>query len=132
MAIVDVNGDGQAEIVEASGSDIIIRDAGGKVSSKAKMPDYLGYLSLCSRPDGQGAPQNLTVKENRLALIDLDGKNLSKFDAPLSNIKLNKPREMRVPGMDEPLVFDTEEVYRAKGVWVKLKKDEDKFLAVIA
>lgn len=132
LAIVDVDGDGKAEIVEEDGSDLKIRDAQGKVQSTAPMPVSLTYLSLCPRPDGQGAAQNLAVREGRLVLIDLDGKNFSNFQAPLSKIKLEKPRNVSLPGMADPFVVDTEEVYRAKGVWVKLRKDQPKYLAAVA
>lgn len=132
MELVDLNGDGKAEIVEASGDELKIRDAQGTVTSRANMPLYLSYLSLCPRPDGRGAPQNLVVDEGRLALIDLDGKNFSNFEAPLSKITLEKPRELNVPGVPDPIVFDSEEVYRAKGAWVKLRKDQPEYLAVVA
>lgn len=132
LKIVDVNGDGKAEFVEENGDELKIRDAQGKVTSKAQMPVYLWHISLCPRPDGKGTPQTLAVRDGSLWLVDLDGKNFSKFDAPLSHIKLEKPREINIPGMSEPLVTDTEEVYRAEGVWVKLKKDQPKYLAVIA
>lgn len=65
-------------------------------------------------------------------MIDLDGKNFSKVAAPLSKINLEKPRELKIPGSDEPFLFHTEEVYRARGAWVKLKKDQPKYLAVVA
>ena len=132
LAMVDVNGDGKAEIVEADGHKLKIRDAQGKVSSSAEMPVYLSYLSLCPRPDGRGAPQNLAVTEGKLLLIDLDGKNFSVFEAPLSKINLEKPRELKIPGSNDPFVFHTEEVYKARGAWVKLRKDQPKYLAVIA
>ena len=132
LALVDVDGDGKAEIVEGDGSKLKIRDAQGKVSSTAEIPFYLSYVSLCPRPDGRGAPQNLAVSEGKLVLIDLDGKNFSYFPAPLSKVNLEKPRELKIPGSDESLVYHTEEVYRARGVWVKLKKDQPRYLAAIA
>lgn len=132
LAMVDVNGDGKAEIVEGNGSELKIRDAQGKVSSIGHMPVSLTYLSLCPRPDGRGVAQNLAVREGNLVLIDLDGKNFSNVAAPLSKINLEKPRELKIPGSDDPFLFHTEEVYRARGMWVKLKKDQPKYLAVIA
>jgi hypothetical protein len=132
LALVDVDGDGKAEIVEGNGSELKIRDARGKVSSVGHMPVSLTYLSLCPRPDGRGAAQNLAVTEGNLVLMDLDGKNFSKVAAPLSKINLEKPRELKVPGSDDPFLFHTEEVYRARGVWVRLRKDQPKYLAVIA
>jgi hypothetical protein len=132
LAMVDVNGDGKAEIVEGNGSELKIRDTQGKVSSVGQMPVSLSYLSLCPRPDGRGVAQNLAVTEGNLVLMDLDGKNISNVAAPLSKINLEKPRELKIPGSDDPFVFHTEEVYRARGVWVKLKKDQPKYLAVVA
>lgn len=132
LEVVDVNGDGQAEIVQEDGLRLRIRNAQGEVINQVGMPVYLWHLSLCARPDGQGPPQNLAVREGSLWLIDLDGKAFSKFSAPLSEIKLEKPREMAMPGTSDPLVFDTEQVYRAKGVWVRLKNDQPKYLAVVA
>jgi hypothetical protein len=132
LEVVDVNGDGRVEFVEESGSNLRIRDSQGKVISEVKMPVHLWHLSLCSRPDGQGPPQNLAVREGSLWLIDLDGKNFARFEAPLSQIKLEKPREVAMPGTSERLKLDKEQVYRAKGVWVRLKKDQPKYLAVIA
>jgi hypothetical protein len=132
LEAVDINGDGKAEFVEEDSTELKIRDAHGKVLSSAKMPVFLWHLSLCPRPEGEGPPQDLAVREGSLWLIDLDGKNFSQFDAPLSLIKLEKPRKLSLPGESAPLVFDKEEVYRAKGAWVKLDKEQPKYLAVIA
>ena len=129
--IVDVDGDGKVEIVEDNGRNLRIRNAQGRVISNPEMPVYLWHLSLCSRRNKNGPPQNLAVREGSLWLIDLDGKNYSKFDAPLSSIKLDKPRPVPLPGSSE--TFDeTEDVFRAKGVWIKLKKDQPEYLAVLA
>jgi hypothetical protein len=132
IEMVDVDGDSRIEFVEEDGQQLKIRDAQGKVVGSASMPVYLWHLSLCPRPDGGGPPQNLAVREGSLWLIDLDGKNFSKFEAPLSQIRLDKPREMAMPGVSDSVKFDKEEVYRARGVWVRLKQDRPKYLAVIA
>lgn len=130
--IVDVDGDGKVEIIEEDGTTLKIRDAQGNVISNPQMPVYLWHLSLCRRPGVNGPPQNLAVRDGSLWLIDLNGKNYSKFDAPLSSIKLEKPRKLpRLPGQDE-MLDDTDDVYRAKGIWIKLKKDQPEYLAVLA
>ncbi|HEV2914111.1 MAG TPA: hypothetical protein VGX92_12595 [Pyrinomonadaceae bacterium] len=130
--VVDVDGDDRAEIVEESSGKLKIRDAQGKVLREVQMPVYLWHLSLCSRPDGSGPPQNLAVREGSLWLIDLDGKNFSQFAAPLSEIKLEKPRRIIEPGIPASSEDYKEQVFRAEGVWVRLKKDQPKYLAVIA
>lgn len=132
MEVVDVDGDGKAELVEEDGRELKIRDAQGAVKSVVQAPVYLGHVSLCRRPANQGPPQNLAVEEGSLWLIDMDGKNHTKFDAPLSTIKLEKPRVVSAPGLSEEMTFNTEDVYQAKGVWVKLANDQPEYLAVIA
>lgn len=129
--IVDVDGDGKREIVEDDGRNLKIRDAQGTVINNPEMPVYLWHICLIQKPGGNSPPQNLAVRDGSLWLIDLDGKNYSKSDAPLSSIKLEKPRKLPTsPGAPE--VFDeTEDVYRAKGVWIKLKKDQPEYLAVL-
>lgn len=72
------------------------------------------------------------MKDLGLWLIDLDGKNHTRYDAPLSHIKLEKPRVWGVPGSPDLMTFNTEDVYRAKGVWAQLEKGRPKYLAVIA
>lgn len=129
--VVDVNGDGKTELVEEDGGELKIRDTQGEVQNVVEAPVYLSHFSLCPQSNNQGPPRNLAVREGSLWLIDLDGKNNTKYDAPLSYIKLEKPRVVEVPGAD-PITFDTEEVYRARCVWAKLEKDEPKYLAVIA
>ena len=132
MAIVDVNGDGKAELVEENGRELKIRDAQGEVKNVVQAPVYLWHVSLCPQPNNEGPPQNLAVREGGLWLIDLDGKNYKRYEAPLSQIKLEKPRMEGVPGLPDLMTSDTEDVYRAKSVWAKLEKDRPKYLAVIA
>ncbi len=131
--IVDLDRDGKAEIVEEDGGTIKVRDVHGKVVSSAEMPVYLWHLSLCPRPGPSGQVQNLAVREGSLWLINLDGKNSVKFDAPLSLIKLKMPRRVpRMPGMSNTLEVDSEEVFRAKGVWFKVKTEQPEVLGIVA
>ena len=132
MAVVDVNGDGKAELVEEDGRELKIRDTQGQVKDVVQVPVYLWHVSLCPQPNNQGPPLNLAVREGGLWLIDLDGKNYKRYDAPLSQIKLEKPEVVGAPGLPDQMTFDTEEVYRAKGVWAELERDRPKYLAVIA
>ena len=132
MEVVDVNGDGKAELVEENRGELKIRDTQGQVMGEVKAPVYLWHISLCPRPNNQGSPQNLAVREGSLWLIDLDGDNYTKYDAPLSQIKLEKPQVIVTPGLPEQMEFDTEDVYRAKGVWAELEKNRPKYLAVVA
>jgi hypothetical protein len=132
VVVVDVNGDGKAELVEEDGGEMKIRDTQGQITDVVEVPVYLSHISLCSQPNNQGPPQNLAVREGSVWLIDLDGKNYKKYDAPLSLIQLEKPRVVGAPGLPDQMTFNTEEVYRAKGVWAELEKNRPKYLAVIA
>lgn len=133
IEVVDVNADGKADLVEDDGGELKIRDNQGQIKDVVNMPVYLSHLSLIPQTNNQRPPQNLAVREGSLWLIDLDGKNYTKYDAPLSKIKLSKPRVVGVPGFpSSQYTYETEEVYHAKGVWVELEKDRPKYLAVIA
>lgn len=131
MEVVDVDGDGKPELVEEHGGELNIRDNQGGVKSLVEMPVYVSQVSLLAQANTQGPPRNLAVTKGGLWLIDLDGKNHTRYDAPLSEIKLEKPRVIGAPGVPD-VTFDTEDVYRAKGVWVELEKGRPKYLAVIA
>ena len=132
MEVVDVDGDGKTELVEESGGELKIRDNQGGVKSVLEMPVYVSQISLLTQTNTKAPPRNLAVTKGGLWLIDLDGKNHTRYDAPLSEIKLEKPRVISAPGVPEPMTFDTEDVYRAKGVWAELEKGRPKYLAVIA
>ncbi len=123
MEVVDVDGDGKPELVEVNAGDLKIRDTQGGVKSTVTAPVYLTQVSLCPQPNTQGPPRNLAVTKDGLWLIDLDGKNHTRYDAPLSQIKLEKPRVLGVPGSSDAMTIDTEDVYRAKGVGWSWKRD---------
>ncbi len=130
--VADVNGDGKPELVEERAGELNIRDADGKFKEVVKTPVYLWHVSLCPPAKNQGPPKDLAVREGGVWLIDLDGKNYTRYDAPLSHIKLDKPRVIGVPGLTEQMTFDTEDVYQAKCVLAELEKDQPKYLAVVA
>jgi hypothetical protein len=132
VEILDLTGDGKPELLEYGGTSLKVRDGQGNVINTVPMPVYLWHLSLCARPDGKGLPQNLAVRDGSTWLIDLDGKNHSKWDAPLSTIKLQTPRVEKFLGSSEEFVEDKETVYRASGAWVKLSNDPSKHFVVIA
>lgn len=131
FAVVDVDGDGRREIVEDDGEKLKLRDAEGKPLPPVKMPVYLWDIETCPGAEGDGPPRNLAVREGHVWLIDFDGKNFTKFDAPLSVVPLAKPREEKIPGIEHTFTEDEERVSRAAGAWVRLKKDEPKYLAVV-
>lgn len=132
VEVVDVDGDGKPELVEEEGGELKIRDNQGQVKSVVTAPVYLSQVSLCPKPNNQGPPLNLAVSKGSLWLIDLDGKNYKKYDAPLSEIKLDKPKVIGPPGLSDLMTLEKEDVYRAKGVLAELRKGQPKYLAVVA
>ncbi|HEV2862389.1 MAG TPA: VCBS repeat-containing protein [Pyrinomonadaceae bacterium] len=131
FALADVNGDGKAEIILEDMTTLTIRDASGEVTSQSESPVFLWHVGVLPRPERDGPPQNLAVREGSTWLIDFDGKNWKKFDAPLSHIEPDKSREESTPGAESPFARDTEQVYRARGAWVRLKSGRPKYLAVV-
>ena len=126
MRLLDVEGDGICEVLASGGLDgIALFDHQGKVVF-SRGEDEKG------KPSIQGPPKDLAAREGGVWLIDLDGKNYTRYDAPLSHIKLDKPRVIEAPGLSEGITFDTEDVYQAKCVLAELEKDQPKYLAVVA
>ncbi|MBV9958596.1 MAG: hypothetical protein JO360_09250 [Acidobacteria bacterium] len=131
VEIVDADGDGKADIICDDGPIMTVRDAEGQVREKVGMPFTLGNFSLVKWDDKQ-PPRILDTDKGQLWLIGLDGQVVSKFDAPLSELKKPHPEKIEIPGMSEPYVSDTDTLYQTEGVRVRLSKDKDPYFAVVA
>lgn len=121
--VVDVDGDGRDEIVQATGGEMTIRGAGGDVVREVEMPFYFAGFSLCTAP-GARQPHVLAVEDRHVFLLDFGGRVVSKFPAPLSSFLRATPK------VDE---FDSQitDVYRARGAWVKLFDGAAEHLVVV-
>lgn len=123
IEVIDTDGDGKNEIVSAGGT-LKVRDATGRVIKNLEIPIYLGKFSLCQMP-GQKQPVILSVQDNSLWLIDLQGKTVAQFNAPLSEFP---ETVQRGPNGEE---FHGTSVYKSSGVWLTSGKIQ-KYLAVIS
>ena len=122
IEVVDTDGDGTNEIVSC-GESLKIRDSAGRVIKSAAVPVYLGNFCLSKMP-GRKQPLILGVQDGSLWLIDFNGQVVARFDAPLSTLyeTVRQGARSELRGTS---------VYKSKGIWVKLAKDQPEYLAVI-
>jgi hypothetical protein len=134
IEIFDADGDGHNEVVELHNvwgeKGFLLTNKNGNFVKKVKTIDNLGQKFLMPSPDNT-KQQLLNIVENKLSVMELDGKILLEAESPLSQFKLDKPRTINIPSIGSH-TFDTESVSGLKGIWVKLKPNEPKFLAVLA
>ena len=124
IEVVDTDGDGDKEIVYSSGGDLIIRDGKGQLVKQVDMPFYIGDFTICITP-AKTQPTILAVQDGYVWLTDFKGKTVAKFNAPLSELDT-------APYQTPVGEFRGTSVYKAKGAWVKFKKGEPEYLAIIA
>jgi hypothetical protein len=123
VEVIDTDGEGKNEIVYSDFGDCYINDWNGKLLKKVEMPFYLAQFSLCQIPDKKELNM-LTVEEGFVWITDFKGNSLYKFTAPLSQFINSNWRDE----FGRPMNND---VYKAKGLWVKFHKDKPAYLAVI-
>lgn len=128
IEVVDVDGDGENEIIHSNGSRLIIRNGQGQIIKEVDMPFYLGSFDLCTMPDKEERSHILAVEDDNVWITDLNGNVIDKFAAPLS--RFTTSREVSNDDLSEIGPFETS-VYKANAAWVKLKVTEPAFLAVV-
>ncbi|HEX5733977.1 MAG TPA: hypothetical protein VF131_14175 [Blastocatellia bacterium] len=124
IEVVDTDGDGIKEIVYSRVGNLIIRDGKGRVVRGVDLPFYSGHFTLCTTPDKK-QPAILAVQDGYVWLTDFTGKTVAKFNAPLSELD-TAPTQTPIGELRGT------SVYKASGAWVKFKKGEPEYLAVIA
>lgn len=108
VEIVDVNNDGNLEIVHSNASlEIIVRNKNGDIVSKSKPGQHITHFSLVDWPDKTGRKVILLSEAKLIWLLDFDGKTIAKYDAP-----------------------DCRDLGEARGTVVKLTKNQAPYLAV--
>ena len=127
VEVVDVDGDRKNEIIHSSGTGLVIREGQGEIVKEVEMPFYLGQFQLCAMPGKEERLHILAFAEDNVWLIDFDGNVVNKFAAPLGRFK--NPR--KASNDDYDILFGETSVYKAQGVWVKLKEAQPSFLAVV-
>lgn len=128
LEIFDLEGDGKNELIEFGEN---IRDGNGDVVRPIKKR---GDDVILARDDRTGKPQLqfLAIDDGKLICTGENGEVLLNGDAPLSEIK-NPAKKLDVPGHPELSdIDDNESVSSPRGVWVKLRKDQPRYLAIVA
>lgn len=128
IEVVDVDGDRKNEIIHSSGSSLIVRDGQGQFVKEIEMPFYLSRFHLCAMPGQDERSHILAVADDHVWLVDFEGQVFEKFAAPLSSF--SRPHKVSNDDPGEIGLTETS-VYKAKGVWVRLKEVQPPFLAVV-
>lgn len=127
LEVVDVDGDRKNEIIHSKGG-LTIWDGQGQLIKEVEMPFYLARFQLIPMPGEEKRPRILALEDEHVWLVDFEGSVVNKFAAPLS--RFTNPRK-NPPGNLDFLGSDETDVYKAEGVWVKLKENQPEFLAVV-
>jgi hypothetical protein len=144
LIVVDIDGDGKTELLELQGKSSAIRDK--KTGIVLKKLEIDGENILPNENTRQPI-RFFEIDENKLKITNLENKTILESEASLSEIKRELPksspkstpqievkdgeRTVAMPDVNS-LNNDTDSVYEPKAVWVSLKKDKPKYLAIIA
>lgn len=132
LSIFDLEGEGNSVILE-TGKNSRIRNEKGEIIRNLGAVDYQGYLIIADGKDKEKTIQFLDITENKLTIKDENGNVLLQTEAPISSVKLKKSiTEYGSIYENGSYTKDSESVYPAKAVWVKLQPDKPKYLAVVA
>jgi hypothetical protein len=86
VEIVDTNGDGTPEIVHSNAAgQITVRDAAGRVLTRAQPGTYFSDFSLCRWPTDDDPLRLLVADEGRSWLFDFKGATIKQLEAPNSD-----------------------------------------------
>ncbi len=145
FVVADFDNNGENEILELIGMSTKLRDIKGKVTKKLEMKLGIDCLLWTETKDKTKIPQFLGIEDGKLRLNDFNQKTILESEAPLSEVKKVKSKTSPattpkiidedgdgIVAMPMEDTSDTESVYKPKAVWVNLKKDKPKYLAVIA
>jgi hypothetical protein len=123
IEVVDADGTGKKNIISIENKLEIRDEAGNKIRSVDCPAGQVGKFSLSTNPNNKRSTI-LVIKDGYLWLIDLDGRVVAKFDAPLSEF----PDVIEKSPYGE---FGTS-AFKVKGVWAKLVKNQPEYLAAVA
>lgn len=132
LSVVNLDGGSNNVIVE-TGKNSQIRNEKGEVVKNLGATEYQDSLIIADGKDKGKTLQFLDITENKLTLKDENGNVLLQTEAPFSKVMLKKPiTEYDSIYENGSYTKDSESVYQAKAVWVKLRIDKPKYLAVVA
>ena len=122
LKIIDINGDGKNELIEIGRK---VRDGiDGKVIREMKGDDKSAILMVEGK-DKKKSFLFCDFHENKLACKDESEKNTIESNAPLSEVKNDNIQT------NNPYATNSERIYKPNAVWINLKKDKPKYLAIV-
>jgi hypothetical protein len=109
VEMVDANDDGALEIVHSNASlQLTVRNRQGDIISRHKPTPYFAHFSLVAWPGRTSKKRILVSEAKSIWLLDFDGKQIAKYDAPHCHSLGN-----------------------TRGTLVRLKRNEAEYFAVI-
>jgi hypothetical protein len=124
MEVRDLDGDGKNELIQLGA--YVRAGIDGEYIRQIKGDKNGAILFAPDRKNGT-AIQYCDVWENRMSCTDENEDVFLDGEAPLSEVKSVRPTAAGSP----PHYGDTENIYEPRAVWVTLKKDQPKYLAVL-
>jgi hypothetical protein len=127
LEVRDLDGDGKNELIQIGEA---VRNAEGSIVRETK-GGYGDAVLFVAGKEKKITLQYCSIYQLALTCKTEDDEIVLRGDAPLSDVKLDKPRKLELPG-SESITFDSESVSSPKAVWVHLRKDKPAYLAVVA
>ncbi|HYX27410.1 MAG TPA: hypothetical protein VE863_02495 [Pyrinomonadaceae bacterium] len=127
LEVLDLDGNGKNEIVQLGKG---IRKGDGSLLRETK-GGYGKAMLLATGNDKKISVQYCEIDQLRLTCNGEGGDVVLSGPAPLSDVKLDKPRKLDIPGQ-EPITFDKESSNELKAVWIRFEKDKPPYLAIVA
>jgi hypothetical protein len=127
LEVRDLDGDGKNELIQIGRA---VRNAEGLILRETKGGSNDAVLFATTK-DKKIALQYCNIYRLALTCQAENSDYVLRGTAPLSDVKLEKPRKLDVPG-SEPITFDSESASNLHAVCVHLRKDKPAYLAVVA
>ena len=130
--VLDFDGDGKKELIEFGATAKVRSLQSGLIQDFKTRSNGKNYL-FRNESGEKPVLQFFRLYENSLELVDQNGGELLKMQAPLSRVKLEKPEVINDPTtVDATFTIYNESAGKPQSTWVRLKPDQPQSLAVIA
>jgi hypothetical protein len=126
LEVRDLDGDGKNEIIKVGTA---VCNADGTLLRETKSSSGDTVLFVTGK-DKKTTLQYCGIHRLSLACNGESGNAILSGPAPLSDVKLEKPRTIEVPG-SEPITLTSESTGDLKAAWVRLEKEKPPYLAIV-